>query len=114
MHREEHPTIYTIAMDYLPIQASAVPCEWAFSSGANTDTLHCNRISPVLMEALQMLKFGICTESFDFTSHLVISKDDLAVPLSRSHDYLAELSSTGNEPASHEDVMDKIIREIED
>jgi hypothetical protein len=42
-------------MDYLPIQASSVPCEQAFSLSAETDTAQRNWISPVLMEALQML-----------------------------------------------------------
>ena len=44
-------------MDYLPIQASLVPCEHIFSSSAKTDTKHHNCIDPILMEALQMLKF---------------------------------------------------------
>ena len=46
-------------MDVLPIQGSAVPCERVFSSGKETTTARCNRISPDLMEALQMLKFAM-------------------------------------------------------
>ena len=42
-------------MDVLPIQGSAVPCERVFSSGKETTTARRNRISPELMEALQML-----------------------------------------------------------
>jgi hypothetical protein len=45
-------------MDYLPVQASAVPSEHVFSSSAQTDTARRNRIKPLLMEALQMLKYG--------------------------------------------------------
>ena len=48
-----------MAMDYLPIQASAVPCERAFSSGSETLTARRNRIEPSMMEALQMLKFAL-------------------------------------------------------
>ena len=33
-----YPTIFKIAMDFLPIQASAVPCEHIFSSSSETDT----------------------------------------------------------------------------
>ena len=45
-----------MAMDYLPIQATSVPCERIFSSSAETDTKRRNRINPILMEALQMEK----------------------------------------------------------
>ena len=49
--------LFAIAMDYLPIQATSVPCERVFSSAKETDTAKRNRMSPVLMEALQLLKF---------------------------------------------------------
>ncbi|KIK17808.1 hypothetical protein PISMIDRAFT_45086, partial [Pisolithus microcarpus 441] len=51
------PTLYHMAMDYLAIQGSAVPCEQIFSSSAETDTKKQNRIKPALMEALQMPKY---------------------------------------------------------
>jgi hAT family C-terminal dimerisation region len=56
-----------MAMDYLPIQASSVPCERIFSSSAETDTKRRNRINPLLMEALQMLKFHLKKERLNFT-----------------------------------------------
>ena len=43
-NHETFPTLFKIAMDYLPIQASAVPCEQIFSSSAETDTKKRNRI----------------------------------------------------------------------
>jgi hypothetical protein len=55
-------------MDFLPIQASSVPCERVFSSAAETDTKKRNRISPALMEALQMLKFMLKKKRLDFTA----------------------------------------------
>ena len=61
------PTLYAIALDYLPIQASAVPCERVFSSSGETDTKRRNRINPTLMEALQILKFSLKQERFNFT-----------------------------------------------
>ena len=61
-------------MDYLPIQASAVPCEWVFSSSAETDTKRRNCISPVLMEALQMLKFYLKKERLNFTRGWITSQ----------------------------------------
>ena len=33
-----YPTLFAMAMDYLPIQASSVPCEHIFSSSSETDT----------------------------------------------------------------------------
>jgi hAT family C-terminal dimerisation region len=57
-------------MDYLPIQASAVPCERVFSSSAETDTKKRNRINPELMEALQVLKFALKKSRLNFTAHL--------------------------------------------
>lgn len=55
-------------MDYLPIQASSVPCERIFSSSAETDTKRRNRISSLMMEALQMLKSQFRGEELDFMS----------------------------------------------
>jgi len=57
--QHEFPTLFMIAMDYLPIQASSVPCERVFSSAKETDTVKHNRITPALMEALQTLKFSL-------------------------------------------------------
>ena len=57
-------------MDYLPIQASAVPCERVFSSSAETDTKKQNRLKPELMEALQVLKFSWKESRLNFTAHL--------------------------------------------
>ena len=47
---------YLATLDYLPIQASSVPSKHVFSSSAETDTKHHNRLRPLLMEALQMLR----------------------------------------------------------
>jgi len=69
-HEHTFPTIFRIAMDYLPIQASAVPCERVFSSSAETDTKKRNRIRPELMEALQVLKYFLKKSRLNFTGHL--------------------------------------------
>ncbi|PBK66462.1 hypothetical protein ARMSODRAFT_840921, partial [Armillaria solidipes] len=54
-----YPTIFSFALDILPIQGTAVPSEHVFSSGKETDMLRCNRLGAEAMEALQMLKFSI-------------------------------------------------------
>ena len=48
-----------MAADYLPIQASSVPCERVFSSSKETTTARRSRMSGTLMEQLQMLKFSL-------------------------------------------------------
>jgi len=77
--KKTFPTLFRIAMDYLPVQASAVPCERVFSSSAETDTKKRNRIKPELMEALQILKFALKKERLNFTSHLLVDEKDLLI-----------------------------------
>jgi hypothetical protein len=64
-----------MAMDYLPVQATSVPSERVFSSAKETDTAKRNRMSPVLMEALQLLKFSLKRERLNFTAGWVTSED---------------------------------------
>jgi len=54
-----YPTVFQLAMDIIPIQASSVPCERVFSSGKETMAPRRRQISAHLMESLQMLKFSI-------------------------------------------------------
>jgi hypothetical protein len=77
-------------MDYLPIQASSVPCEHVFSSAAETDTKKRNRLAPPLMEALQILKFIYKKERLNFTSGWTTTTHEPAVQQS-SEDLLANL-----------------------
>ena len=74
MSDSSFPTIYSIAMDYLPIQASSVPSEQVFSSSAKTDTHKRNRIHPLLMEALQMLKFGLKKSRLNFMTGWAVNE----------------------------------------
>jgi len=74
----EFPMLFLIAMDYLPIQAMSIPCEHVFSSAKDTDTTKQNQISPVLIKALQMLKYSLKKEHLNFmngwpTSEAVMS-----------------------------------------
>ena len=97
-----------MAMDHLPIQASAVPCERVFSSSAETGTKKRNRISPLLMEALQMLKFHLKKERLDFTAGWIISEKDL-VDDEPEEDLLHKLLQ-----ADFQDAMDRAIRSVND
>jgi len=87
------PTFFAIALDYLPIQASAVPCERVFSSSAETDTKRRNRIHPVLMEALQMLKFSSKNKNLNFMEGLKTLEDEMLDSPDDEDDHLAVLGS---------------------
>lgn len=93
-----------MAMDYLPIQASAVPCERVFSSSAETDTKKRNRIGPMLMEALQMVKFHLKKERLNFTSGWITSQKILL-------EDEPDEPGTENVPAC-DDPLDRILRTI--
>ena len=71
-NQADYPRIYLLAMDIIPIPASAVPCERVFSSGKHTMTQQRSQISGDLMEALQMLKYSIRQggRDLDFTKGL--------------------------------------------
>ena len=90
-------------MDYLPVQATSVPCERVFSSAKETDTNKRNRMSPVLMEALQLLKFSLKKERLNFMNGWSTSEAAM-LGVSQPTDLLGSLfvDNTDN-------VMDKIL-----
>jgi hypothetical protein len=51
-----YSTLSRMARDYLAIQGSSTPSEWAFSSGGMTDHSWRNQLTPQVFEALQLLK----------------------------------------------------------
>ena len=77
LHEQTFPTLYAIAMDYLPIQVSSVSCERVFLSSSETDTKKHNHINGLLMEALQMLKFGLKRDRLSVNEHFpnTVEKD---------------------------------------
>ena len=77
LHEQTFPTLYTMAMDYLPIQALSVLCKRVFSSSSKTDTKKRNHINGLLMEVLQMLKFGLKRDHLSVNEHFpnTVEKD---------------------------------------
>jgi hypothetical protein len=69
--------LFVIAMDYLLIQATSVPCECIFSSAKETDTAKWNYISPVLIEALQLLKFMLKKQCLNFMKGWAVPEEDM-------------------------------------
>ena len=80
-NQHRFPLIYRVALDIMPAQASAVPCECVFSSSKETDTLRRTNLSPDLMERLQILKHLYLQhrgERLDFSRGRLASEGDLA------------------------------------
>jgi hypothetical protein len=98
-------------MDYLPIQASAVPCERVFSSSSETATKRRNRMKPELMEALQMLKFMLKKKRLNFTEGLLTPLEEL---IDNQGDAEASVGDTlhdilcAKEPEL-EDILDSVL-----
>ena len=92
-------------MDYLPIQATSVPCEHMFSSAKETDTKKQNRMSPLLMEALQLLKFSLKKERLNFMDGWATSEAAMLGTPKSTHDLSALFMD------SSDGVMDSILNE---
>jgi hypothetical protein len=66
-------------MTVLAMPATSVPSERVFSSSGRTDTAARNRLSPALMEALQILKFNRRNNVLDFSSAIQDDPKELEV-----------------------------------
>ncbi len=105
------PTLFAIAMDYIPVQASSVPCERVFSSSAETDTKKRNCINSMLMEALQTLKFHLKKECLNFMVGWMTEEKQL-VEDSPEGDLLQKVLQESSKDQL--DILDTIIQADED
>ena len=55
---ELYPTLHRIALNYLPCQASSVPCKHLFSAGGEIATKRQAQLGAEQFEELQMMKFA--------------------------------------------------------
>lgn len=99
-------------MDYLPIQATSVPCERVFSSAKETDTAKRNRISPVLMEALQLLKFLLKRRQLNFMDGWSTSEEAMSEVVTRESKPTQDLGSLFKGDMNA--VMDDMLNELSD
>ena len=58
------------ALDILPAQVSSISSERVFLSSKETCTLHQNKITPIFLEVLQILKYIYHQEWLNFSLHL--------------------------------------------
>lgn len=98
------PLFYRIALDVLPAQASAVPCERVFSSSKETDTNRRANLSPEKMEKLQILKFGFRGARLNFTDD--IQPDREMSVLDVSPDVIKDMYARGNIPQLEKHIME--------
>ncbi len=90
-----HPLLLPVALDVLPVQASAVPCERIFSSSKETCALRRSLLSASMMEILQVLKQLYKEEHLQFVSHLIAKEEDYTIDHA-TEAAVQELISTGN------------------
>lgn len=88
--------MFKVAMDILPIQASSVPCERVFSSSKETCTLRRSRLSPGLLESLQVLKYMYKQLRLDFTADFLAKEEDYTIERDISEYAIRELMMNGN------------------
>lgn len=86
--------MYRVALDILPMQASAVPCERVFSSSKETMASRRCNLSPQTMEILQVLKYIFRQDRLDFMEGLVLEEQELA-DMEVSDTVLGELLAHG-------------------
>ena len=87
--------MYKVALDILPAQASAVPCEHIFSSSKETCTARRNQLSPALLEVLQILKFLFKQEQLNFSEDWVAKEEDYTIEGEVTEYAIRELLSLG-------------------
>ncbi|KDQ21136.1 hypothetical protein BOTBODRAFT_89441, partial [Botryobasidium botryosum FD-172 SS1] len=69
------PLLFRVALDVLPAQASAVPCERVFSSSKETITPRRNSLDAETTEILQVLKFIYRQDRLVFTERMASEEE---------------------------------------
>ncbi|KIJ19762.1 hypothetical protein PAXINDRAFT_7043 [Paxillus involutus ATCC 200175] len=77
-------------------QALAVPLEWVFSLSKKTCSDHHNKLSPTMLEALQIFKFTYKQEQLNFTMDLVAEEKDYMISGPITPKAVDELMAGGN------------------
>ena len=100
-----------MAMDYLPVQATSVPCKCVFLLAKETDTTKQNQMSPMLMEALQLLKFSLKKEHLNFMAGWVTPEDAIGMVHKPRHSLANTLFVCDTE--HHDVILDDLLNELD-
>ena len=106
LNKTEFPTLYAIAMDYLPIQASFIQCEHIISL-KDADIYTRDQIHPAILEILQTRKFSLKEnqQSIGFTNRWKTEVGMMSeAPKATEEDYLVQLL-TGDHIATTDTLL---------
>ncbi|PPR02251.1 hypothetical protein CVT24_011602 [Panaeolus cyanescens] len=95
VNEHRFPLMFCVALDVLPVQASAVPCERIFSSSKETCTDRRNRILPRLLEVLQFRKFKLKQARLDFMDSYICKEEDYSIEGNLTRNAIEELLRLG-------------------
>jgi hAT family C-terminal dimerisation region len=104
-----YPVWASLARDYLPIMASSVSSERAFSSAGVTISKRRNRLKPDIVEALQFLKCLHRRELICREEPSMISESQMETPAQEPVEALE-----GTEVSGERENWDDIVGDLED
>ncbi|KAF5358783.1 hypothetical protein D9758_008530 [Tetrapyrgos nigripes] len=108
--QDKYPSLFRLALDVLPVQASAVPCERAFSSSKETDADRRSRMSTVLVEVLQILKDFYRDDRLNFSAAWVAKPSEMAEE--DVHGYCTESDIVRDDGLTTTDLGNDQLREM--
>lgn len=97
-----YPVLFRLAMDVLPAQATAVPCERVFSSSKETCTLRRSQLDSTTIERLQILKHLYHHQRLNFTAGLIANEEDYVIEGPVTESAILELLQAGKVAELHD------------
>jgi hypothetical protein len=102
-----YPTLGWIALDFLPCQASSIPCEQLFSASKQVATDRCARLGAQRFEELQLMKFAwrqgiVDTAAWNSSENCEIEQVDVE---EYKDLFVADVEQAGHDLNSNEEVL---------
>jgi hypothetical protein len=105
----DYPILYRLALDVLPMQASAVPMERVFSSAKESTRLRRANLAPSMMGMLQVLKFGFRQDRLNFMASYISTEKELV-----DAEFAAPATKAAFEAALKAHDVDDILSYLDD